>query len=214
MTVRHRRVALAAREPRRDERGATMVELAFISVLLLTLIAGTFDYGFAWRAGLAANEAARAGARVGSGQSISRGADYYALGGLRASLQSSSQLDAIQRVIVFKSSTANGRVPSSCLATSPSGSCNVLTGAQLQALTVSSYDLTVSADPKVKPTGTGCLKSSAARFVGWCPNARTNVQATGSDYYGVYVELRYVNKFPFLGSGTTVTRTAVMRLEP
>ena len=64
------------------ERGAMLVEFAFVAMFLVVLVAGTFDYGFAWRSGLAVNEGARAGARVGSGQSLSRGADYYA-GGAR-----------------------------------------------------------------------------------------------------------------------------------
>lgn len=210
----HHRSRRAARPGRRDERGAVLLELAFIAMILLVIVAGTFDYGFAWRTGMAANEAARTGARVGSGQGISRGADYYALNGVRSALQSSGIAGDVQKVIVFKSTTTNGSVPSSCLLPSPSGSCNVLTGAQLTALSASSYDLTISSDPQVAPTGTGCLRSSAATYVGWCPNARSNNQDTGADYYGIYVEVRYRNKFKVLGESVTVKRTAIMRLEP
>jgi Flp pilus assembly protein TadG len=215
----HRSWLHASPSARRDavaagERGAVLVELAFIAMFLVVLVAGTFDYGFAWRTGMAVNEAARTGARVGSGQGISRGADYYALNGVRSALQSAGITSDVQKVVIFKSTTTTGRVPASCLASTPSGTCNVLTGAQLSALSVSSYDLTISADPKVAPTGTGCLRSSAARHVGWCPNARSNNQDAGADYFGIYVEVRYRNKFRVLGEGTTVTRTAVMRLEP
>lgn len=198
----------------RRERGAGLVEFAFIAMILLVLVAATFDYGFAWRSGLAVNESARAGARVGSGQSVSPGADYYALNSLRASLVASGVVDQVSKVVIYKSTTADGRVPSSCLQASPSGTCNVLTGTQLKALTASSYDLTISANPAVAPTGTGCLKTSAALRVGWCPNARSNNQDTGADYYGVYIESSYPRKFGAFGSSITVTRTAVMRLEP
>jgi Flp pilus assembly protein TadG len=190
------------------------VELALVAILLLTLVAGAFDYGFAWRTGLATNEAARTGARVGSSQSLSRGADFYALNGLRASLRSSKVQGDVRKVVIFKSTTANGRVPTSCTLATPSGTCNVLTGAQLEALTVASFDLTISTNPTVAPTGTGCLRSTAALRAGWCPNARSNNQDTGSDYYGVYLEVWYENKFSILGEGTLVRRTAVMRLEP
>jgi hypothetical protein len=190
------------------------VELALIGTLLLTLIGGAFDYGFAWRTSLAANEAARAGARVGSGQATSPGADYYALNGVRSTLVASGEIDRLQKIVVFKSSTAEGAVPSTCLLSSPSGVCNVLTGTQLKALTVSSFNLVISTDPAVKPTGTGCLKSSAATLAGWCPNARSNVQASGSDFYGVYLELKYAHRFTALRATTTIKRTAVMRLEP
>ncbi|MEZ5183704.1 MAG: TadE/TadG family type IV pilus assembly protein [Acidimicrobiales bacterium] len=196
------------------ERGAVLVELAFIAMFLVILVAGTFDYGFAWRTGLAVNEAARTGARVGSGQGISRGADYYALNGVRAALDSSGLTNDVRKVVIFKSTNANGGVPASCVAPSPSGSCNVLTGAQLNALTTTSYNLTISSDPAVAPTGTGCLKSSAATYVGWCPNARSNDQDAGSDYYGVYVEVYYRNKFRVMGDGVTIRRSAIMRLEP
>jgi Flp pilus assembly protein TadG len=204
---------LASRRAER-ERGATLVEFAFVAMFLLVLVAGTFDYGFAWRMGLAVNEAARAGARVGSGQAVSRGADYYALNSVRSALTASGAIDQVQKVVIFKSTTADGVVPSTCLLASPSGSCNVLTGAQLKALTASSYDLTISTDPTVAPTGSGCLKSSAAQRVGWCPSARSNDQDAGSDYYGVYVEAAYPRKFTSFGGSITVTRTAVMRLEP
>ncbi|MCB1029934.1 MAG: pilus assembly protein [Acidimicrobiales bacterium] len=197
-----------------SEDGAVVVEMAFISIILVMLIAGTFNYGFAWRAGLAVNEAARTGARVGSGQSVSRGADYYALNGVRSSLQSAGLLGNVKKVVIFKATTADGKVPSSCLLASPTGLCNVLKDTQLANLTLSSFDLTISGDPAVAPSGSGCLKSTAALRSGWCPNVRTNIQDTGSDYYGVYVEVFVENHFKMLGQGQTVTRTAVMQLEP
>jgi Flp pilus assembly protein TadG len=198
----------------RGQAGAALVEFALVAMVLLVICASTFDYGFAWRAGLAVNEGARSGARVGSSQSLSKGADYYALNSVRATLLASGAIDQVEKVVIFKSTTANGRVPASCLLNSPSGTCNVLTGAQLEALTLSSYNLVISPDPNVAPTGTGCLNANAAQRVGWCPNARSNNQETGADYYGVYIELKYPRKFKFPGSSIKVTRTAVMRLEP
>lgn len=212
IAVTHHRRGRAA--PSRAERGAGLVELALISTILCFLVASTFDYGFAWRAGLTVNEGARAGARVGSSQSLSKGADYYALNSLRASLIASGTVDQVQRVVIFKSTTSDGKVPDSCLKPTPTGTCNVLTGAQLKALTASSYDVTISANPAVAPTGSGCLKVSAAQRVGWCPNVRSNSQESGADYYGVYVQLLYPRKFTAFGSSITVSRTAVMRLEP
>jgi hypothetical protein len=133
---------------------------------------------------------------------------------VRSTLVASGVIDQVQKIVVFKSTTADGRVPSSCIAATPSGTCNVLTGAQLKALTLSSFNLVISTDSSVAPTGTGCLNTNAATLVGWCPNNRSNNQDTGSDYYGVYIELKYPRKFPVFGRSITVTRTAVMRLEP
>ncbi|WP_421122054.1 hypothetical protein ACE2AJ_18400 [Aquihabitans daechungensis] len=145
---------------------------------------------------------------------MSRGADYYALNSVKSALTASGAINQVQKVVVFKSTTTDGVVPASCLLATPTGTCNVLTGAQLKALTVASYDLVISTDPAVAPTGTGCLKTTAATRVGWCPNVRVNSQETGADYYGVYIQLLYPRKFPVFGSSITVTRTAVMRLEP
>lgn len=213
-SIAHRRARLADR--RSEERGAGLVELSLVALLLVFLVASTFDYGFAWRSGLAVNESARAGARVGSGQAISRGADYYALNSVKSGLTSSGIIDNVDRIVIFKSTTADGRVPSACTAATPTSSCvgNVLTGAQLKALTVSSFDVTISSDPATAPTGTGCLKSASALRVGWCPNARSNNQDAGADYYGVYILLSYPRKFGAFGSTISVSRTAVMRLEP
>jgi Flp pilus assembly protein TadG len=213
MAVAHHRRARPS-STRSDERGAVLVEMAFIAGLLLLLVAGTFDYGFAWRSGLAATEASRTGARVGSSQSVSPAADFYALNGVRSALNASGKIGSVERVVIYRSQTADGEIPASCKAASPTGACNVLTGAQLNALTAASYNVTIPADPAVAPTGTGCLRSSAALHAGWCPNTRNNIQASGPDYYGVYVKLRYDHQFPFVGSATTVERTSVMRLEP
>ena len=153
MRLAHRRVAGPVERSR--ERGAGLVELALVGLFLTFLVAATFDYGFAWRAGLAVNESARAGARVGSGQSLSAGADYYALNSLRASLTASGTLDQVEKVVIFKATTTDGKVPASCLKASPTGTCNVLTGAQLKALSTASYDVVISSNPAVAPTGTG-----------------------------------------------------------
>ena len=206
--------ARVQRRRTRGQRGAVVVEMAFIAMLLLLFISAVWDYGFAWREGLAASEAARSGARVGSGQNVSPGTDYYALSSLRSSLTASGLINSVNKVVIYKSTTTDGVVPASCVAATPSGTCNVLTGAQLKAMTTSSFSLTIPTDPNQKPTGTGCLTTSAAQLAGWCPNARSNVQDTGADYYGIYVELSHKNQFPFTPKVNTIKRTAVMRLEP
>ncbi len=98
----------AVAEPGDRQRGALLVEFAFVAMFLVVLVAGTFDYGFAWRSGLAVNEGARAGARVGSGQALSRGADYYALNSVKSALTASGSINQIQKVVIFKSTTSDG----------------------------------------------------------------------------------------------------------
>lgn len=185
------------------ERGAVLVEFAMASLMLVTLLAGAYDFGMGWRAGLAANEGVRAGARVGSGQGERVTADYSLLSSMRSALQSSGLLGRVERVVIFQSTTANGQVPSACVnGSSGTAKCNVLTGAQLR-------DLASSSDGALSETG--CIVSSTVKR--WCPTTRDAVQLS-ADYLGVWVRVRHEYMFPLLGDDITIDRTAVMRLEP
>jgi hypothetical protein len=196
----------------RDQRGVAVVEMAFVALIMLTLVAGAVDYGLGWRSGLVMTEAARTGARVGSGQANSRSADYNAMSGLRAALTASGKLDDVEQVIVFEA-TAGGTVPTACK-NGTGGTCIVYTGNQFRALNDrTSWNLVWPADPQADATGgDGCPR--VATRAAWCPTSRNNTQLS-AQYYGVYIKYRHDHLFTFLlGSHTTVERTAIMRLEP
>ena len=199
MILSHRR--RIARREARSERGATLVEMAIVSLLLIMLVGGSFDYGMAWRVGLVTNEAARTAARTGSAMGDDPQADYYALSGAKAALQNSGRLQDVQRVVIFRADDANGSPPSDCLTkTSTDKLCNIITGSQFRGMTSSSFNNT-----------TGCF--TAATVKNWCPNARDDVQLT-ADYYGVWISTKYNHQFKWMKSSTTVSRDAVMRIEP
>lgn len=181
-----------------------LIEFALVAMILLALLAGAFDYGRAWRVGLATNEAARTGARVGSGQGDRHNADFSLLSGMKSALDSSGQLDNVTRVVLFKSQSDDGRVPSSCV-TGNGGTnlCNILTGAQFRALPATVGGSTL--------TATGCINNSTTKR--YCPTTRNNLQV-GADYLGVWVQVRYDFMFPVLRESQLVERTVVMRLEP
>lgn len=185
-----------------DESGAVLVEFALVALILLTVLAGTFDLGMGWTAGLRVNEAARTGARIGSGQGEAKNADFSLLSGMRSALDSSGVLDEVERVVIFRSTTASGQMPEACKAgTGGSQKCNILTGAQLRSLS--------SSPTAVGPTG--CMNASTTK--NWCPTTRKSVQLT-AEYLGVWVSVRHDYLFPLLGDGLTIERAAVMRLEP
>ncbi len=185
------------------ERGAVLVEFAFVGIILVVLLAGAYDYGMGWRVGLAANEGVRAGARVGSGQGNALSADYSLLSSMRAALESSGTLDQVERVIVFETASTAGTVPSACINGNGSGEeCNILTGAQFRGFPDDVDDAT-DAD--------GCISPAEAKS--WCPDERVEVQLT-ADYLGVWVRIRHDHMFPLLGDSTLVDRKAVMRIEP
>lgn len=200
----HRAGRPRARHRSDGDRGAVIVEFAMVAVLLVTILAGAFDYGSAWRVGLAANEAARAGARVGSGQGNVKTADFSLLTSMRSALDSSGELANVTRVVLFKAATTAGTIPSTCKTSNGSGQlCNIFTGDQFRSLPTSSGGTNL--------TSTGCINNSTTK--NWCPTTRTVVQLT-ADYIGVWVQVEYKYFFPLLGNKLLVERTAVMRLEP
>lgn len=186
-----------------DERGAGIVEFAMVALLLFTLAAGAFDYGQAWRTGLTVNEAVRTGARVGSAGGPEIESDFYALSGLKASLDSNGKLDDVVRVVVFRADSVDGRVPEDC---------KTGAGTKCQTITGEDFDTTwETEDAALATDGNGCLIIATNKD--WCPTSRENSQEV-AEYYGVWVKLRHDFMFPVMGSGTDVERTAVMRLEP
>lgn len=202
MRLAHHR---AAAEPplrsgcrRRSERGAVIVEMALAAPLLVLLVMGSFEFGMAWRSTLSVSSGARVGVRTGSSLGTDPLADFYALSALRSNLQSANLINNVQKVVIYRSDTTNGAVPASCVSGS-SGKCDLITGAQLIAMTQGSFD------------SNGCF--TGASLQGWCPAARNNAQAT-ADYYGMYVEVTHNYMTNMFGSSVSIKRTAVMRLEP
>jgi len=196
----HRR----ARRGPDGERGAVLVEFSMVALIIVTLVAGSYDYGMAWRTGLEVTEASRTGARVGSGQGKELNADFSLLSGLRSALSSSGLLAQVQRVVIFQSTADNGRVPADCITTTGTGTaCNALTGQQLRDMPTSIGTGTL--------TSTGCLSASAIKK--WCPTTRNNTQLT-AQYMGVWVQVRHDYLFRLIGTSTLIEKTTVMRLEP
>lgn len=196
-----------------------IVEFAFVAIFLFTLIAATFDFGLAWRSGLAVTEATRAGARTASGLSKNPTADFNALTGVRASLTSSGNIDNLELVVIYRAATSDGAVPSSCTSPPYSGTCIVLTGEQLRDLDAGDFSMVVPVDPADSPTGTGCIISNYThRTTSWCPNtsasSRNNSITANGHYLGVYVRYRHDYLFPVMGESRTIERSTVMRLEP
>ena len=199
--IRHR--AHPGRRPRRGERGAVMVEFAVVALLLLTMLAGTFDFGMSWRSGLTVNESARSGARVGSSLGSDVNADFSLMSSLRATLDSGGDLADLQRVVIYRADTAGGNVPTACTTGNGSGKCNVFTGDQVRALPA-------TASGAIN-TSTGCILNSTR--CGWSPTSRIDVQID-AEYLGVWIKVQHAMTFRLLGTTQTIQRDAVMRLEP
>lgn len=201
------------RRARTDERGAGMVEMALVFPILVMLVLGVFEFGMAWRSSLTVSNALRSAARSGANSGEDRMADHNVIA---AAVSAMAKADGatITKLVIFKSNTANGAVPSQCLTASAlaaggvsSGGaaagvrCNVYDGADLATLEPSDF------------SGTPDCDDFAVDKV-WCPTSRNAAQAAGADYLGIYIEVRQDFQTGFFGSGITIKDTAIMRLEP
>ncbi len=184
------------------ERGAILVEFALVVTLLVGILFGVVEFGFAWESRMTVQNASRAGARVGSGLGNERLSDYSIIQSVKAAL--GDKTDDLLHLVVYKSPTANGAPPASCGGSSPSnssGNCNVYSGSQVRSLTSSSFTGTTS-----------CSTPSPDRF--WCPTTRQVRQAVGADYLGIYIRLRHEQITGIYGDEIIITDRSVMRLEP
>jgi Flp pilus assembly protein TadG len=187
----------------RDERGLALLETAIVVPFLMLLAMGIWEFSNGWQSNLAVQTAVRAGARTGSGLGNDRAADYAVLQAVKAGLTDFATAD-INRVVVYKASATDGAPTAACkTGTSQAGVCNVYSGAQLNSLTLADFtgDATL-----------GCTGSSPDKS--WCPTGRS-VSQSAPDYVGVYVKVlsRYQSGF-FPGTGITVEKNMVMRIEP
>ena len=201
MSSRRRRDATprtAAQRARSRQRGAVLVEAAFVFPFLIMMAMGILEFGTAWRDRLTVQTAVRTATRTGSSLGKDSQSDYNILQSLKSALGGLTTAN-IQQIIVYKSTAADGSVPSACLSGSQSGVCNVYTSSDLSAAS-SSF---------------GC--GVGAKDVAWCPTSRVVNQsaASGPDYLGVYVRYNRPLITKLFGSGTIAMRdTATFRLEP
>ena len=198
--------AVRTHTPRRarGEDGAALVELAICTILLIVIAFGIVEFGNAWNRKLEVETSSRAGARVGSSLGNDRTADKGLLQAT-VSVLNDIGLANVNYVVVYKSTTADGKRQGTCGSSPPvaaTGLCNVYTGAQLQNL--NSLDFTT--------TCTGNTGTAVDKY--WCPTGRQSVQSLGSDYLGVYVQANYVTVTGLFKSPFYLASRAVMRLEP
>lgn len=183
------------------ERGVALVETALLVPILALLSMGIYEFSTAWQSNLTVQSSIRAAARTGSGLGNDRYADYSMLQALNSGLSGFSAAD-IQQVVVFKASDVNGVPTTTCKSgTATANVCNVYSGTQVKTLTQAAFT-----------GGTTCTGTSPD--INWCPTSRDATQTT-ADYVGVWVRVFYKYRSGYFpGSGLTMEKTMVMRIEP
>ena len=136
-------------------------------------------------------------------------ADFYAVSSVKAALKASGKLEQVQRVVIFNASNANGQASAACRTGAGDGTCSVISGANLRTTWDATSDET---SVKSQTNSSGCLTIASPK--NFCPTLRINTPQASAQYVGVYIRIRHNYLFPILGSGTDVSRTAVMRIEP
>ena len=186
------------------QRGAALVEAAFITPVFALLIFGILEFGLTFRDYLTVANVSRDSARGGSAYGDGLYADYNII---QVARQSSKGFrpNEIRRLVVFDAGSVNGSIYNTshpahpCLTASVgiAGVCNV-------------YD---SADLALPKSSFGC-KTTQTLDKYWCPTDR-EVRASGPpDYIGIYVQARHDFVTGLFGPGVDLKDEIVMRIEP
>lgn len=201
--------------PRRSrclcDRAVALVELAIVLPVLALLAVGLIEFGFLWSSVGQVERAVQNGARTGAGQADARYADYELLRAVAAATASADGT-TIERVVVYRSQTADGAVPSGCLsipatgtsAKGVSGVCNVYSGAQARSDNPGGFG---STSPSLETCSPGAWDSA------WCPTGRSR-DPDAPMYLGLYLEVSYEGRTSLIPGSMTVERRAVYQIEP
>ena len=200
------------RSPKNPERGATLVEAAFVTLPFMLVIFAVLEFGLAFRTDLTVENAAQRGGRSASVGGRAPVADFQIIDSIKDGLDDGG-MSQIERVIVYRATAPNDPVPAGCLAiTNPigpngvTGSCNVYGP--------DAFNAPLEVSPGVPNDEWQCL-TSGSRDNFWCPNTRAVSFSLGPrDYVGVYIETTHEYLTGFFGSGVQLDATTVSRLEP
>jgi Flp pilus assembly protein TadG len=191
-----------------------VVEFALAVPLLLVLVLGLAEYGTIWQQQSTLTRAAQSAARTGATQGTQRYADYNTIQSLESSLSAIDRLE-VERVVVYRADSVDGRVPAACedVAISDDLSakgnaaqrCNIYSAAQVafQGNSLTVYGGT-----------TACAAGSWDQY--WCPTTRSRgTDTTDPDHLGVYVSTNYQALTGLLGAPEIKLESdVVFRLEP
>jgi Flp pilus assembly protein TadG len=187
---------------RRGERGATLIESAIITPVLMLFVFGIFEFGFAFRDYLTVANSTRDGARAASVAGAELDADYRAL--LSISRASAALPDdAIEQIIIYKAAGPDADPTAGCLAgTSVPGVCNVYLASDLQ-----------------RPADEfGCNVTSTvapnAPDDAWCPTTRETSVGSGLDYVGVFIAINHDYVTGMFGSQIEMDDRMILKVEP
>ncbi|MDE0803530.1 MAG: pilus assembly protein [Acidimicrobiales bacterium] len=201
-----------ARRP--DDRGATLVELTIVGLLVLTMFLALFEFGLLFRDNLTTTDAVADATRVGGlmGPDVAidgRNADFEIVRAVREGL---SAMDGaqIRYIVVFKgtgtSDAAIDQVPAQCKAgTSISGICNAYP-ADAAFAAVEGGTTAYFTCPTPPNANIACR---------WDPATREDGPTSADvETVGVYVRIEKDGYTGLFADRWTIERASTIRLEP
>lgn len=195
-----------------SERGAALLEAAFVTPLFFALIFGILEVGLLFRNSLTTNNGAQQGARAASVSGSSPEADYLVIRSVEHGIQA-MDLQDLEYVVVFKADGPGDTVPTACRTASQT--YDPLNPAAPACNRYSAIDFFKEIDDPITGNDTGnfrCGPSSVDRF--WCPTDRETSLSAGTDYIGIYVETTHNFATGLFGNERILTETKIIRLEP
>lgn len=187
------------------DRGAALVELAFMLPLLALFVFGTVEVGLGWVSDNKVEVAVAQAARIGAASGSRAEADRDLLVALRAALPA-DQLALLDRVVVYRADDPGAGPPPGCI--KPVGSpsdvgvagCNSYSGATVRLVTAGSM--------------TGFGGTYGAKDAWWAPATRKDSLADPPDHLGVWVRTRHQSITGFSFARITIEASSVFRLQP
>ena len=200
-----------AKRPRRfrGERGATIVEAAFVTPVFFLLVFGIMEFGWLYKDWMSVSNASHDGAREGSASGVDAYADYNILFVIQRSLAALSK--NVDYVIVFKAATANDTVPAACKTSAAgggrgvAGSCNVYYPADWNAPSYGQasfgYDAIANPNPALLDKN-------------WPGLSRSDHKTDpGPDFLGVFVQATHLSLTGISAGNQTLTKTSIIQIE-
>lgn len=201
----------------RGDDGGAMVEFALMLPVLVLMVLGIMDYGFALRESNRIERTVATAARTAGSLANYKYTDYEVLKTVDSATAGISGLD-VQKVIVYKTDVDGGPPSAACMAAGSgvAGECNVYGPAQIDE-----DNAEVGFPGRAFGLPTSCGSGWDAN---WCPMSapppaaqsreRRRSEVSPPDYVGVYIEADYQGVTELLPTGIKLERWAVFAVEP
>jgi hypothetical protein len=189
------RIARRHRHGRGSDRGATLVEAALSSVLVMTVLFGVLEFGLAFKDYLSMASAVRDGARTASTMGNDTLADYDIIQDVIKRMPAVNP-NQIQAIVVFKGTSTTSTISTACQTGPVAGSCNW-------------YGPTDIIRPSTDFTGDAPAPDSY-----WAPKTRKDSLAGPPDYVGVWVKIYHGGITGLLHMSKSYSDQTIMRIEP